>query len=75
MGLSNGHWSSEQYKETMTRKQVREMLIERGDQLIFRGRLRKLKIRHIAAGVYEVSKEPLKEDLNVLSRPYSSTRS
>ena len=55
------HWRLEGYKQRMTTKQVREMLLQEDDSVIFQGLLRKLKITEIFPGVWEVYKEPLKD--------------
>ena len=61
MMISKGHWSFEGFTETMTTKQWREFLLKHGDnKIIVNGRLRTLRAKSLGAGVYQVSKEPLK---------------
>lgn len=61
--LSANHWAAEYYRQRVTRKEWKEILLEHGDSIIFRGRLRKLKAQHLGAGVYEIYKLPYKETL------------
>ncbi len=58
---SNGHWLSEDFRQRVTLKQWKEILLNEEDTLIFRGLLRKLKARNLGAGVYEIYKVPRKE--------------
>jgi len=60
--LSNGHWQSENFSERMTTKEWREVLLDHGDKLIFRGHLRQLKATSLGAGVYEISKKPMPKE-------------
>ncbi len=55
------HWLMEDYKQRITEKELREMLLAGEDILIYHGRTRQLKGNYLAAGVYEISKEPLDE--------------
>jgi len=60
MILSQGHWDYENFTQRLTTKQWRILLLNKKDTLIFNGRLRQLKAKNLGAGVYEISKEPLK---------------
>ena len=53
------HWEDEDYRQRMTSKQWRELLLANEDKCIFHGRLRKLVADNLGAGVFEVYKERL----------------
>ena len=62
--LDLGHWRREDYVQRVTRKQWREVLLNRDDDVVINGRPRKLVGKDIGYGVVEVSfddKVPLKE--------------
>ena len=59
--LDDAHWKFEGHKQRMTTKQWRDVLLSEQDKLITNGRLRQLIGKNLGAGVYEVSKKPLKE--------------
>ena len=59
MHPNNNHWSLEYFKERMTRKAWKEILLSGNDRIFVKGRMRQLKASHIGAGIYEVTKEPL----------------
>ncbi len=59
MGRDNAHWVREDYRQRMTTKQWKKLLLDKEDGLIFHGRVRQLKAKSLGAGVYEVYKEPL----------------
>ena len=59
--LSNNHWRVENYRQRMTTKEWRELLLNEEDHIIFKGHMRHLKAKPIGAGVVEVFKEPIKE--------------
>ena len=56
--LSTNHWSIEDYKQVVTRKEAQEILKDRFH--IVNGRTREFKVKHIGAGMYEVFKERAK---------------
>lgn len=56
-GLSNNHWSIEGYRQRMTVKEWRKILLDERDSVIFRGTVRRLVAKPLGAGVVEVSKE------------------
>jgi hypothetical protein len=58
---SNNHWNMETYRQRMTTKEWKQVLLNEGDRIIFQGRLRQLKAKRLGAGVVEIYKEPLKE--------------
>jgi hypothetical protein len=63
--LSNNFWTIPDFaNELMTRKELREVLLDTGGQIIAHGRLRNIKSKHIGAGVYKVTLESLKENDN-----------
>ena len=51
------HWDLEHYKQRITSKQWKELLLKGDDILIFRGRLRKLQYENLGLGVFEISKK------------------
>ena len=55
------HWTIENYRQRITTKQWKELLLDNGDQFIFKGRMRKLKSKNLGSGVIEIYKEPLNE--------------
>lgn len=57
------HWITESYKQRMTTREWKSLLLEYDDSVIFHGRLRKLKARSLGAGVVEVFKEPLRKQI------------
>ena len=61
MPLHNNHWTIEPYKQRMTVKEWRKILLEERDKPIVAGRLRQLKAKSLGAGVVEVYKVPLKD--------------
>jgi len=62
MGRRNdAHWKFEDYRQRMTTKEWKEILLRHEDSVVFKGRLRKLKAKNLGAGAVEVYKEP-KED-------------
>lgn len=44
--------------QTMSRKDLKELLLDTDGKIISCGRLRTLKSKHLGAGIYEVSLEP-----------------
>ncbi len=58
--LSNSFYSlPDLARQTMTRKQVRETLLDTTGKILTCGRLRTLSTKHIGAGIYEVSLKKL----------------
>lgn len=60
MGRDNGHWVREDYRQRMTKKEWKKLLLDKEDTVIFRGRIRQLKAKSLGAGVYDVYKAELK---------------
>ena len=56
------HWLSEDHKQRITKKQLQEMLFKEEDIIIFHGRIRRLKAESLGVGVYEISKESLRDE-------------
>jgi len=46
--------------ETMSRKDLQELLIDTGGKILTCGRLRTITSKHLGAGIYRVTLEPLK---------------
>jgi hypothetical protein len=63
MGKDERHWITEGYKQRMTMKEWQKILLDYDDSVIFHGKLRKLKVRKLGAGVVEVFKEPLQKQI------------
>ena len=61
MPRSDGHWVFEDYKQRLTTKEWKKMLLAKDDQLIFHSRLRQLKAKRLGAGIVEIFKVPLKD--------------
>jgi hypothetical protein len=55
---NKNHWLLESYKQRMTTRQWRDVLLNNEDKIIFRGRLRQLIAIPVGAGVVEVGKRP-----------------
>jgi hypothetical protein len=58
--LNENHWKSEYYKQRLSVKDWKMVLLHNDDNLIFEGRNRKLIAKKLGFGVVEVSKEELK---------------
>jgi hypothetical protein len=56
--ISSNHWAAEDYRERMTVKEWRAVLLAERDIIFFRGHSRRLVAKNIGAGVVEVSKAP-----------------
>lgn len=59
---SGNHWTMEEYRQRITTKEWKAMLLDGQDTLIFHGRLRRLKAKSLGAGVIEIYKTPLKDE-------------
>jgi len=57
--LNDNHWRIENYRQRITIKQWRKLLLNDDDQIIFHGHLRKLIGKNLGVGVIEIFKEPL----------------
>ena len=57
--LRDSHWVFEDYRQRVTTKEWKQLLLNDDDQIIFHGRLRKLIGKNLGVGVIEISKEPL----------------
>ncbi len=57
----DGHWITEDYRQRMTLKQWKTILLNGQDTLIFHGRLRTLIAKRLGAGVVEIFKKPIEE--------------
>ncbi|KKK62452.1 hypothetical protein LCGC14_3004190 [marine sediment metagenome] len=51
------HWTHEGYRQRITTKEWKAILLNKGDSVIFRGKLRKLIAINLGAGVVEIFKE------------------
>lgn len=60
---NNAHWRFENYRQRMTIKQWRELLLNEDDKLIFCGHLRQLRAKNLGVGVVEVYKESLQNEI------------
>jgi hypothetical protein len=59
--IDNGHWKNEYHAQRVTLREWREILLNHEDQIIYKGRLRVLKAKHLGAGVYELTKAPIED--------------
>lgn len=57
--LDDGHWTSINYRQRITRAQWREMLLNYDDNIIYHGRVYRFKAKNLGAGVYEIYKVEL----------------
>ena len=55
--LDEQHWVHEDYKQRITDKSWRELLLNDDDKVIFHGRVTQLNAKKLGYGVVEVSKE------------------
>ena len=58
----NAHWQIEDFRQRMTNKEWKQILLNHEDKIIVRGRLRQLVAKNLGAGVVEIYKKPLKEE-------------
>ena len=58
--LNCAHWVVEAYRQRMTTKEWKTILLDSGDKIIVHGNLRQLKAESLGHGVVEVFKEVLK---------------
>ena len=56
-GLSRGHWVCDAYRQRMTTKEWRQVLLEEQDTILFRGNLCQLRAKDLGYGVVEVYKD------------------
>ncbi len=56
------HWYYKDYKQRMTTKEWKQILLNEDDTVIFEGRVWRLKARSLGCGVVEVSKHHLVSD-------------
>ena len=54
--LSNNHWTLPNFRQRMTKKQWRDILLNDQDKIIYKGLLCQLKAKDLGAGVVEVYK-------------------
>ena len=59
---AKGHWIFEGYRQRMTQRQWREILLREHDRIIFHGQIRRLKATNLDVGVVEVFKKPLRKE-------------
>jgi hypothetical protein len=52
--LSGNHWAYKNYKQRITRGELKKILLNNEDTAIIRGRFCCLKRKSLGAGVYEV---------------------
>ena len=62
MNRNDNHWRLETYRQRMSKKQWREILLAGEDTMIFHGRLRQLKAKDLGVGVVEIYKESLYDE-------------
>ena len=62
MTLSNSFYQIPDYaRQTVTRKELKEILLDTDGRIVTCGRLMELKSKHIGAGLYVITLEPLKD--------------
>ena len=57
--LADQHWRIEDFRQRMTTREWRQVLLDGDDKVTFNGRVRQLVTNDIGAGVLEVFKQPL----------------
>lgn len=55
--LHNNHWTMKYFKQRMTTKEWKNILLDGKDTIIFHGLVTPLKAKKLGHGVVEVSKE------------------
>ncbi len=55
--LNNMHWNLAEYRQRVTVKEWREILLAEMDTIVFRGAIVKLVGKRVGPGVYEIYKE------------------
>ncbi len=56
--LSDNHWILENYRQRLTRKEWKQVLLDRNDEIFFYGEPRRLVAKYMGCGIYEVYKNP-----------------
>jgi hypothetical protein len=56
MTIDNRHWMESDYRQRMTVKEWREILLNNLDTIVFRGTVHKLTVKHLGNGVVEMFK-------------------
>ena len=59
---SNNHWADENYRQRMSVKDWKKILLDDKDKIIFHGRLRQLKSKSLGNGVVEIYKEAINDN-------------
>jgi hypothetical protein len=55
--ISPNHCILCHYRERVTRKQLKSLLLREGDKIFYGGDLIRLKSKHIGSGIYELYKD------------------
>lgn len=55
--LNNNHWTLPNFRQRMTKKQWRDILLNDQDKIIYKGLLCQLKAKDLGADVVEVYKD------------------
>lgn len=62
MILSTNFWTVRGFKQRLTNKQWRQVLLDKQDEIFVNGCLRQLIAKRLGAGVVEVSMKPEKDE-------------
>ncbi len=54
--LSNDHWTLPDFKQRMTKKEWRNILLNHQDKIVYQGKVYRLKADDLGVGVVEVYK-------------------
>ena len=54
--LDDAHWRDWDYKQRITTKQWRTLLLNNDDHIVFNGKIYRLEGKHLGVGVYEIYK-------------------
>ena len=55
--LSDNHWRIPDFRQRITTKQWKQLLLDENDRIIFKGHIRPLKAKSLGAGVVEITKD------------------
>ncbi len=59
--ISDGHWQYGEFKQRITRREWKMVLLHNDDRITFEGRVYPLVAKKLGYGVVEISKKPRKD--------------
>ncbi|MFA5557834.1 MAG: hypothetical protein WDA59_00015 [Methanofastidiosum sp.] len=57
MTLNKAHWTFPYFKQRMTKKEWKQILLNEEDTIVYKGNIVKLKVNNLGCGVVEVYKD------------------